>query len=771
MKKCLVPLVLLLITHCALSQVDFAPKAFADPNFRHINNCVVDMNGDFLDDIVAISNDVMAIYYQQEDATFEKRVFRIPFQSLPYWSIAAADIDENGFNDLGISDGVSVSFLVADENGGNYTEDFKSEDIFGQRASFADINNDGNVDAFFCNDVNQNHPYVNDGAGNMRLDFDLIYTPEDLPGNYAVIWTDYDNDDDMDMYLTKCVQDALPGEYSRTNLLYQNQGDHTFLEVGTAAGMDDNSQSWITIFEDFDNDGDFDAIILNHDFGHRFMRNNLDGTFTDIISQTNIPSEATDVREALAADFDNNGFVDFMTDVPSRIYYNMGNFNFVQEDLEYTLGALGDFNNDGFVDYMRSTLIYENQGNDNHWITINLTGEQSNRNGIGARCELYGAWGRQIREVRSTQGYLAMSSLSTHFGIGSNERIDSLIIKWPSGVRTKIIEPEIDRTLNIHELGCSYSRPQLSLSGDTFLCAGETIDISTAASGSILWSTGETSQSITVDGSGTYNATITDSNGCTSISETVSITDAEDPIQIFAPFGTEICGGSTVLLEVDVTSPLTWNTGSANAFLYADEAGDYSVTITSDCPEPLTSDTITIEEIPIDPPTVMDVTYQSGVGNFAVTVESDLDLVFWWSDTLNTTFIGDGKTIFFSENFVTGDTTFYVQACMQNAGVLCCSELVPINVFFTATSELARSLGVRIYPNPAREVINVDFERNNEAVTGYLYDHLGRTLFETAQDFSDSRNQIPIDHLAPGSYLLEIRVGTDRIFEKIIISD
>ena len=157
-------------------------------------------------------------------------------QNVPDWSIAAGDLDGNGYNDLVLGNGSRVSFVMANEDGTVYTEDAShTEYIFSQRSTMADIDNDGDLDSFVCHDVDLSHPYRNDGDGNMTLDQNLIETI-DLPGNYAAIWVDYDNDGDSDMYLTKCRGGSSPGDPERDNAMYTNNGDGTFTENAEVIG-------------------------------------------------------------------------------------------------------------------------------------------------------------------------------------------------------------------------------------------------------------------------------------------------------------------------------------------------------------------------------------------------------------------------------------------------------------------------------------------------------------------------------------------------------
>jgi hypothetical protein len=163
------------------------------------------------------------------------------------------------------------------------------------------------------------------------------------------------------------------------------------------------------------------------------MRNNADGTFTDTTAGTGWDTNTSANIEHIAYDFDNNGFVDVMGG-GNKIMYNQGNGSFVPFNHGFDVSAVGDLNNDGFLDFQSGNTLRINSGNSNKWLKLNLQGIQSNRNGIGARVEIYGAWGKQIRDVRSGEGFKYMSSLNVHFGIGQATTIDQVIIRWPSGV-------------------------------------------------------------------------------------------------------------------------------------------------------------------------------------------------------------------------------------------------------------------------------------------------------------------------------------------------
>ncbi len=445
MKNNLLLGIALLCSVSIMAQVTFTNQSGLLGSYADNSEVAVDMNGDYLDDYVRVSSSGIGIDYQNTDGTFTSEFKSMSINNPPNWSIAAADIDKNGYNDLVLGNDSRVSFVFANADGTAYTEDAHPEYIFSQRSTFSDIDNDGDIDAFVCHDVDESHPYRNDGGQNMVLDQTFMVTL-DRPGNYAAVWVDYDNDGDNDMYLTKCRGGASPGDPNRDNAMYTNNGDGTFIENGLEINMRDNAQSWATVFEDFDNDGDMDAFIVNHDFQNRFMENDGTGMFTDIIATTGIDADDLGAWENQAADFNNDGFVDIFSELSKELYINNGDMTFTGVDLPFDEGAIGDFNNDGFLDVVNDGNLWINDGNANNWVKIGLEGVASNLNGIGARIEAYGDWGMQIREIRSGQGFSHMNSLLGHFGIGASTNIDQIIIRWPSGTVDYLDNPDINET-------------------------------------------------------------------------------------------------------------------------------------------------------------------------------------------------------------------------------------------------------------------------------------------------------------------------------------
>ncbi|WNM18812.1 FG-GAP-like repeat-containing protein [Flavobacterium capsici] len=422
----------------------------------NFNNCIVDMNGDYLDDIVsAISTTQLAITYQQSNGTFSTVTFPLTNTVItPSWSIAAGDYDNNGFNDLIYGSGSGVTFLKADNDGTAYTTDRKTQSYLVQRTNFVDINNDGLLDGFACDDNAPNRYYINDGTNLNHIQGGIGDFASG--GNYATNWFDFDNDGDVDAYIAKCGQGGS-GVGGNIDQLYRNNGNGTFTNIAVEANMANPEQTWSGAVGDFNNDGWMDVIVGVNSLsdGHsNVKRNNGDGTFTSVTAGSGFDTFNSTGREYVAQDFNNDGFLDVLG-AGSTIMFGDGNFHFTPNPNTYPLSTvdrpIGDLNNDGFLDIQNGNNILFNNGNSNNWFNVNLRGILSNRNGIGARIEIHGAWGIQIRDVQSGTGFQNMSTLTAHFGIGQETQITQLVIKWPSGTVDTIQNPASNQSLLVVE--------------------------------------------------------------------------------------------------------------------------------------------------------------------------------------------------------------------------------------------------------------------------------------------------------------------------------
>ena len=448
MKKTILLLTAFAFAQMSWAQVDFTTVSITTSG---TDRAIVDMNGDNLDDIVSVSGSNVQIYVQQADGTLvQTNVSTPPASNTPSWSLAAADYDRNGYTDLLYGGGSGVSFMRSNDFGTGFSESAGSEYVFSQRSNFVDINNDGHMDAFVCHDVEPNVYYINDGNGNLTFFQGGI---GDFPtgGHYGSVWVDFDNDRDMDMFMAKCGG----GPERSANEMHQNNGDGTFTEIGPALGLEDSVQTWSSAWGDFDNDGDMDAWIgasstFATDF-HRLMRNNGDGTFTNVITGSGLETFTATGIENATHDFDNDGYLDIASN--GRILFGNGDLTFNNAGLLLSgnNGAFGDVDNDGFIDAFVSGTIYYNDANSNNFLTINPVGVESNIDGIGARVEITAGGVTQIRDVRSGEGFRYMSSLNVHFGLGTEDTVDTIVIHWPSGAMDTMTDVPANSILTVEE--------------------------------------------------------------------------------------------------------------------------------------------------------------------------------------------------------------------------------------------------------------------------------------------------------------------------------
>ncbi|MFZ7114288.1 MAG: FG-GAP-like repeat-containing protein [Bacteroidota bacterium] len=410
---------------------------------------LADMNGDYLDDIVSVSDTNIQVHQQDLSGAFTIANYTTSdAQFSPGWSMAIGDLNEDGFNDLLYGSGSGVTFMISANGGTAYNQVSGPEYVFSQRSNMVDINNDGHLDAFVCHDVAPNVYYLNDGAGNLTF-YQGGLGDHPNGGNYGSIWVDYNNDNLPDLFIAKCRGGSGT---ANINEMHRNNGNGTFTNVSVQTGLADPVQTWSSAWNDFDNDGWMDVVVgasSSANGMHKFMHNNGDETFTDITSGSGFDTFAGLSTEYASYDFNNDGYADVLT--PGYIIFNNGNGTFTPQAFSMSMGAVGDLNNDGFLDIQNGNTIYYNDGNNRNWITVTLKGTTSNKNGIGARVEIYGPWGKQIRDIRSGVGFRYMGTLNAHFGISFFNTIDSVVVKWPSGNQDVICNPSINTVLHIEE--------------------------------------------------------------------------------------------------------------------------------------------------------------------------------------------------------------------------------------------------------------------------------------------------------------------------------
>ncbi len=290
----------------------------------------------------------------------------------------------------------------------------------------ADYDNDGDLDIYLANDTDQNILYRNDDD----MTFMNTNHPDarsgtgDIRSGMGVAWGDYDNDGRLDLFVTNWLDE--------NNVLYRNRGDGTFIDVSAQSGVFESGLGktcWGTVFFDVDNDMDLDLFFSaghidpasweKHGQPDVLLRNNGDGTFTDIservgLRQLNSPGVG---RGVAAGDYDADGDVDL-------VIVNSGE---------------------------KLRLLRNDSRNRHNWLHIRTIGVKSNRDGIGARVKVITGDIHQIREVAAGSSYLSQHSPTVEFGLSTYNKVDRVIIQWPSGIVQTLNDIAVNQRLVVTE--------------------------------------------------------------------------------------------------------------------------------------------------------------------------------------------------------------------------------------------------------------------------------------------------------------------------------
>jgi len=373
----------------------------------------------------------------------------------------------------------NCNFINVTSNAGIYN----SHISYGLGVNVCDINNDGFPDIYISNDFHENdYLYINNRNGTFteRLTEMIEHTSRSSMGNDV---GDINNDGLLDVI----VLDMLPDEekirkqsggeddkelfdlklklgynyqFVRNNLQL-NLGGNKFAEIGRLSGVWSTDWSWSPLLCDVDNDGFKDLFITNGIYrrandldyvkfltkGNRYFPTNDNSKLSDKELYEQMP-----LYPNVNYIFKNNCDLSFDNKAPdwgitTRSYSNGS--------------AYADLDNDGDMDLIVNNIneeayVYRNNSNEqlkNHYLSIDLRGIGKNTRGIGTRVTLYNNGKIQIAEQFPTRGFMSSSSDRLHFGTGTAEIIDSILVRWPdlSEQLIKKVPADTLLTLNISE--------------------------------------------------------------------------------------------------------------------------------------------------------------------------------------------------------------------------------------------------------------------------------------------------------------------------------
>jgi hypothetical protein len=426
-------------------------------------------------------------------------------------AVTAADYDNDGYEDLLVT-GYGKVVLYHNDGNGHFTDVTAKAGIhvsgWGISSTWLDYDKDGCVDLFVGRYVKfdptyrayyaaDNYPGPLDYAGETNKLFHnncngTFTDVSDKSGISAYIGrtmgvtaADFDNDGWDDIYIAND---------STQNFLFRNKHDGTFEEIGNETGSaygqsGEATSSMGPVAADFWNRGVLDLWVTDGSY-NRFLQN----LGAPQLGSSSPQSEwkGFDDRTAAAGisqtdaqyvswgsgvyDFDNDGLLDILVFhgglihmIPQEhtLFRGLGNGKFA--DVSEQAGAVlntrtvargacfADYDNDGKMDaYVvnlgsEGTLLHNVSANSGHWVEIKLVGTKSNRDGIGARIEIFAAGKRQTAERVASSGYLSENDGRVHFGLGPATTIDKLIVRWPSGTVQTLAGQSVDRVLTVEE--------------------------------------------------------------------------------------------------------------------------------------------------------------------------------------------------------------------------------------------------------------------------------------------------------------------------------
>ncbi len=442
------------------------------------------------------------LYRNNRDGSFTDVTARAGLKRAGWgFGVAVGDYDNDGYDDLYITC-YGGNALYHNNGDGTFTDVTERAGVrggrFGTSCAFGDFDGDGRLDLYVANYVDVDIERLPE-PGSSRFCFyrglPVYCGPRGLPGErdilyrnngdgtftdvtaragidpqayygLGVLWTDYDSDGRLDLYV---ANDSTP------SMLYHNNGDGTFTDLGLAAGVavseEGREQAGMGVDAgDYDHDGRMDLVKTNFsDDANNLYRNNGDGTFTDVA----FPSGFGEVSWPYLGfgvkflDFDNDGWKDIFVanghvnpEVDSTsagityaernfLFRNLRDGRFAEIGLESGPGlalrkvsrgaAVADYDNDGQLEILVTNLdsspdlVRNVRSGANHSILVKTIGRESNRNGYGARLEVRAGDLVQWDEVRSCGSYLSASDARCHFGLAAATIVDQLVARWPSG--------------------------------------------------------------------------------------------------------------------------------------------------------------------------------------------------------------------------------------------------------------------------------------------------------------------------------------------------
>ncbi len=386
----------------------------------------------------------------------------------PLW----VDYDNDGDKDLCFSTVTTFHLLRNDNN--NFTDvaheiglvSYKPSGFIAEwdvhPGAWADFDLDGDLD-FVASQLNNPNLYLfrNDGDLFTNVATEAGLDNTDMTQSWSLTFEDVDLDGDVDLY--------------SKNTFYFNENGF-FKDATEQVGISDEIVTNYREMFDYDNDGDLDYIKVSSDYSDEptvQLWENQGGTFSDVSEDAALTVITNSTRAISIGDFDNDGDQDVfvhnnvMEDIDllllneeieqgDRVFVDIADMVGITVQGDRKGAAFMDYNMDGFLDIYMATatmnhILYYNEGNDNNWLGIILEGTISNRDAIGCLVTLYTGDKIQIRTQKCGNHVANQDNPYIHFGIGQATKVDSVVTRWPLGIRQVLINPAINQYHNVKE--------------------------------------------------------------------------------------------------------------------------------------------------------------------------------------------------------------------------------------------------------------------------------------------------------------------------------
>lgn len=458
-------------------------------SFNGAGATICDYNNDGFDDVIFPSSfGERIMIFKNNNGMFTEVSFNLGIlDAEESKNVLCVDYDNDGDRDFFITN-LSGQNKLYRNNGTTYEDVSNScgilmnDSIHSTAAMMFDFNKDGLLDLYagvysgFGNNIHYyNRFYKNIGNGSF-----LDITDQAGCGNFgnkilAISTIDYNNDGWEDIYI---ANDRRVG-----NNMLKNNGNGTFSDVSIQTGTNLTMDAMGLSVGDYDNDNDFDIYISNGEEGNAFLKNNGNGTFTDVAADLGMSVNKICWGNNFM-DYDNDGDLDLFITAsggnPYRenvLFKNNNNGTFtrvigsgIDNNYYSSYGnAIGDIDNNGYLDMAvmndnEPCLLWKSSGGSNKWIKIKLQGTYSNREAVGSLIYVYRGNTSFVRRVHCGQSYCSQNSFVQTIGVGTTNVIDSIAVKFPSGIRNSLTNVNTNQTITIVEsgvIGINYNNSEI----------------------------------------------------------------------------------------------------------------------------------------------------------------------------------------------------------------------------------------------------------------------------------------------------------------------